>query len=470
MPFMERLHSAMLLGTHLYDPTAGEIIEHKSEAFFNAIRSDDKATLLSMIEEGFDVDYHAFGHRPPLMMAVMFQRTRIVESLLLHGANPNLADRELETPLHVAVKLGDPEIVLQLLQYGARPHTENSEGVTPTAIAKAQKSKTLLSLLEEVRPVFDLPAEPDLFDLASNGNLYAIVNAEATPMELSRRDAQNRTLLHHAVFGNNPKLVTYLLNKGLFIDAGDLHGITPVIIAASHPKFVRLLEKLLLRYPTLEHRTDNHATALTIALRNGNPDGAAALIRHGANILTHDGLHTPLTLVHRGIETYPEIADSYRRLFRVMLDRGAHTDIPTNRAGWTPLFHTVARRQDEGIKKHLRLLMQLGSDVNYTDKNGRTALMVAASMGRQSAVEVLISNYADIDRIDHYGWSALMLAVYYNHIDVCRFLCECGCDVNRISPQGMSAMRIAQKHQRRRIVELLQEYGAIEINSDEASE
>jgi len=470
MPFMERLHSAMLLGTHLYDPAAGEIIEHKSEAFFNAVRSDDVATLMTMIDEGFDVDYHAFGHRPPLIVAVMLQRTRIVETLLQYGADPNLADRDGETPLHFAVKLGDPETVLQLLQYGARPHTDNGEGVTPLSIAKKQKSRTLLSLLEEVRPVYDIPAEPDLFTLAAEGNLYAIVHAEATPPELAKRDAQNRTLLHHAVFGNNPKLITYLLNKGLFIDAADLHGITPVIIAASHPKFVRLLEKLLQRYPTLEHRTDNHATALTIALRNGNPEGAALLIRHGANLLTYDGLHTPLTLVHRGIETYPEVADSYRDLLRRMLDRGAHTDIPTNRAGWTPLFHTVARRQDEGIKNHLHLLVQLGSDVNYCDKNGRTALMVAASMGRQYAVEVLINNYADIDRIDLYGWSALMLAVYYNHIGVCRFLCECGCDVNRISSQGMSAMRIAQKHQRKRIIELLQEYGAIEINSDEASE
>ena len=186
-----------------------------------------------------------------------------------------------------------------------------------------------------------------------------------------QRDPQNRTLLHHAVFGNNPRLVIYLLNKGISIDAADLHGITPLIIAASHPKFLRLLEKLLMRYPTLEHRTNNHSTALTIALRNGNPEGAEMLLRYGANILTHDGLHTPLTLVHRGIESYPELAELYRQLLTQMLDRGAHTDIPTNNAGWTPLFHTVARMQDETIRKHLQLLMQLGSDVNYTDQNGR---------------------------------------------------------------------------------------------------
>ena len=96
--------------------------------------------------------------------------------------------------------------------------------------------------------------------------------------------------------------------------------------------------------------------------------------------------------------------------------------------------------------------------------------MVAASMGRKHAVEVLKNNYADMEKLDKFGWSALMLAVYYNHIEVTRFLCECGCNVNLTSSQGMNAMRLARKHQRKRIIDLLLEYGAIEVHNDEESE
>lgn len=470
MPFMERLYSAMLLGTPMYDPAAGEIIEHKSEVFFNAIRSDKEETIIAMIEEGFDVDHHAFGHQPPLIFAIKQQRYRIIQTLLIYGADPNLADREGDSPLHYAIKLQEANIAMQLLQYGARTDRENQEGQTPHAIAESLGNKTILELLGGTQPNFEKSDSDDLFSLAYKGNLHAIVHAEPTATNLAQRDAQNRTLLHHAVFGNNAKLIVWLLNRGMDIDAADLHGITPLIIAASHPKFVKTMAYLLRRNPTLEHRTNNHSTALTLALRNGNPEGAALLLDEGANMLTHDGLHTPLTLVHSGIEAYPEEAQHYRSLQTRLLDKGSHVDIPTNKAGWTPLFHTVARMQDDAMKRHLQMLMQLGSDVNFIDKNGRTPLMVAASMGRKEAVETLLKNYAKLDAVDHYGWTALMLAIYYNHSEVSRYLCECGCDVNLVSSKGLSALRIAKKHQRKRVVEMLYEFGAVDTEISEEPE
>ena len=95
--------------------------------------------------------------------------------------------------------------------------------------------------------------------------------------------------------------------------------------------------------------------------------------------------------------------------------------------------------------------------------------MVAASMGRRYAVEILLKNYAEIDRIDRYGWSALMLAVYYNHIRIVEFLLQCGCDANLTSAQGLNAMKVARKHQRRQIITLLRQYGA-EATSGEIEE
>lgn len=467
MPFMERLYSAMILKTPMYDPSAGEIIEHRSDAFYNAIRADDSRTVIRMIEEGFDVDHHAFGHQPPLVFAVIRQRYDIVRTLLIYGADPNLADRSGNTALHYAVQLGEPESVLQLVRYGADRSVANESGLDALSLAARSRNRSVHRILKEARPTVEVPRKTDLFALAREGNLHAVVQCSPTAVQLHERDGSQRTLLHHAVFGNNPKLLTWLLNKRLDIDAADVHGITPLIIAASHPKFLRSLEKLLARDPTLEHRTRNQATALTLALRNGNAEGARLLLEHGANILAVEGVHTPLTLVHRAIGEYPETAEDFRHLLTLLLDRGAHTDIPTNSSGWTPLFHTVARSEERSMRQHLELLLQLGSDVNCADVNGRTPLMVAASMGRQYAAEKLLENYAEIDHVDRHGWTALMLAAYYNRIAIARLLLQNGCDANLTTPQGLSAMHIARKHGRNRIIEMLLDYGAREVNDIE---
>lgn len=461
MPFMERLQSALILGTPMYDPSAGEIIEHTGDAFYNAIRGDNSATLLAMIEGGFNVDFHAFGHEPPLILAVKKERIAIIELLLEYGANPNLKDPDGNTALHYAVRMALPEAILSLLRHGAGTTIANTQDETPLSLTRTFKLKSIAALLKE-HSFADRPAGPtqDLFALAMAGDLQTLVTLELEHSQLLTGDARRQTLLHHAVFGHNTRLITWLISKGIGIDHADLHGMTPLLLAAAHPKLLHSLRTLLRYSPTLEHRSNNQATALTLALRNGNPQGAKLLIEHGANILTHDGLHTPLTLVHRGIETYPGLIETYRELLTLLMDHGAHMEISTNKSGWTPLFHTAARMQDAAMKKHLQLLIQLGSDVNAVDTNGRTPLMVAASMGRRFAVETLLKNYAAIDSIDHYGWSALMLAVYYNHIDVSRFLLEQGCNVNLTSTQGLSALRIAKKLQRKRVRELLLEYGA----------
>ncbi len=458
---MQRLYSSLILGTPMCDPAAGEIIEHKSDRFYDAMRAGDTAEVVQMIEaEGFDVDHHAFGHEPPLIFALKLGRKNIVQTLLDYGANPNLADRDGNTPLHFAAVLCDTETAVSLLRYGASASAQNTEGVTPLEIAARCDGETLAGAMRETRALYE--PDSDLFALARRGELHGIIRNAPSPSDLRRPDEQRRTLLHHAVFGTNTKLIVWLLNKGLDIDAADLHGITPLIIAASHARFEKILELLIARSATLEHRTDNQATALTLALRNGNPDGAKTLIEAGANIFCVEGVHTPLTLVHRGIERFPKQAPRFRAVQTLLLDKGAHNDIPTNRAGWTPLFHAASRASDPLSKAHLDLLLRLGSDVDYRDANGRTPLMAAAGAGRLYAVEKLIANFAKADVVDAFGWTALMLSVYYDHYEITKFLLETGADADLTSPQGLSALRIARKHKRLRAAELLMQFGAKE--------
>lgn len=70
----------------------------------------------------------------------------------------------------------------------------------------------------------------------------------------------------------------------------------------------------------------------------------------------------------------------------------------------------------------VRLLVKEGSDVNALDKNGKTALHLAAPIGRYSLVAFLVESGADVHLIDKNHKTALVYAIEKNHIKVIIYL------------------------------------------------
>ncbi len=458
MPFMERLHSALILKTPLHHSLEADIVEHPYQEFYHAIRTSDHDAIIEMILNGFNVDYHELAQMPPLIFAIKHHREEIVQTLLRYGANTNSVDKEGNTPLHFAITLQQQEIMHLLLRYGANPHKKNSKQISPYDMVI--DNPALLEILDHTASMLS-SEHKSLFEYAKDGDLIGLVNAVQSTHELYEKNRDGQGLLQLSVLGSNPKLTCYLLNKHLDIDAADKYSITPLIVASVHSRYLNVLELLIQRHATLEHKTTNGSCALSMALRNGNAEGVHLLLKNGANIHIFDALQTPLTLCHAAIEKFPDSAEAFRKLQTYLLSRGAHVDIPTNSLKWTPLFHAASRHQDPTIKHHLTLLLQFGANVNAIDTNGRTSLMLAASTGRLDAVKALLNNYANAEKLDNFGWSALMFSVYYNHYSISSFLLEYGCNVNLTSDKGLNAYRLAVKHKRTKILELLVDFGAV---------
>jgi len=458
MPFMERLQSALILKTPMYHPNEAHIIEHTHEIFYETIIHNNSTQMVQMIIEGFDVDFHELGKTPPLIFAIKYNKKEIIETLLLYGANVNIQDREGNTPLHFALKFRHYELMTTLLHYGADITLANSEEISSYELA----SKEEKLLISNIDTLVDTSAH-NIFETARLGDLNRLIHSVTKPTQLFQTNNDGQSLLHLAVLSNNIKIVLYLLNKGIDIDAEDNDGLTPLIIALSHKRYINIAILLLDRHATLEHVSSSGHSALSVAIRNNNPEGAQLLIKRGANINIADNAHTPLTLTHIALLQYHEQAEQYRQLETLLLSKGAKVDVTLNSLGWTPLCTTVTKAADKPNNNHIRLLLQLGADVNHLDINGRTPLMLAASMGRIHSVEMLMKNYANSRVFDNFGWSALMFAVYYNHIDVATFMLDNGVDPNSSSPQGLTALKIAQEHNRLKMVDLLLEYGAMPI-------
>jgi ankyrin repeat protein len=459
MSFMERLHSALILKTPMHHPNEAHIVEQPQREFLEAIRRGDNTEVEARILEGFDLDHAECTHTPPLLFAIMQERFEIIQTLLNYGADVNVRDHQQRTPLHMAVKMRQNETIQLLMRYGADAKAKNAEGVSAMELAYRLESKTAAKLLKQTPSMLKEPGS--LFEAAKRGDLLSIARADKRSDRLFERNRDGQSLLHLAVAGNNIRLVAYLLNKGLDIDATDSLGNTSLCIAAYQNGLETVLRYLIRRHATLDHRNDKHHSALMIAMGRGYAEYVDILLDAGAEVQTSDGLETPLTLCHDAIERYPEEADTFRRIESKLMVKGAHPDPFINDLQWTPLFQTVTRPQSSKVKAHLDLLLSLGANVNHRDKNGRTALMLSCSTGRGETAQKLLKNYANPDLLDVYGWSALMFAVYYNHVRIVHMLLEHGADVNATSDKGLTALKIAHQYNRTLLAELLIDYGAI---------
>ena len=70
--------------------------------------------------------------------------------MLEKGANPNVQNKEGNTPLHIATQKALTETIQNLLEKGANPNVQNNEGNTPLHIATQKAlTETIKNLLEK---------------------------------------------------------------------------------------------------------------------------------------------------------------------------------------------------------------------------------------------------------------------------------------------------------------------------------
>lgn len=436
MTFMQHLRSSMILGTKMTHPDEEHFVTNQCKEIFPYVDTQNIQQLSTLIENGIDPDKCDFHHIKPLSYAIKHQKVRAVKTLISYGSDVNQKDVFNKRPLDYALEAGNDEIIALL---------RNNAAYTT--------SKMITSTFFE---------ENDIFEAALTGNLQALSYYHNLGASIS--DKKEKTgLLHLGLESGNIKLIIYLLNKGIDIDSVDRNGTSALILSAMHPTNTDILRLLIKRNATLNQRNHRHTSALTMAIKRSNFEAAHILIESGADVNIRDGLDTPLTLVHNAIQKTLDTTHKQRlrHLQTTLLARGAHVNSANDKLQWSPLILTASHYQDQKNLEHLNLLIRLGAKIDQVDKNKRSALMIAASLGRVEALELLIKNHASMDRTDKFGWNALMLAVYYNQVDAVKLLLYNGADVNFYSKKGLSPLKIAIDNNRAALIPILKEYGAV---------
>lgn len=284
-----------------------------------------------------------------------------------------------------------------------------------------------------------------------------IEKAIALGGDLSYRDENWATLLHHAVASSHVRAVQFFIDKGLSVEVQDKKGFTPLCTAAVASCSRKTLKALLNAGADIHVRTGYGNNLLTLAaayndytdftrffLEQGlspedrNKDGYTALL---ASACYQKNISVMETLIKEGN------ADMYARASNgdTMFHLAAMNWDPSP-AEWLKDYFSTSEKNNAGetcleralssavsgrtlsvyLKKmqqeHLLLacknsgydimeaLMKAGYNVNLKDKNGATALMHAAKEAQSICVAELLRQGADENKTDNKNRNVLHYA------------------------------------------------------------
>jgi len=261
--------------------------------------------------------------------------------------------------------------------------------------------------------------KPSLIDAVKAGNHEAVRTLLKQPAQLKVTDRDGTTALHWAVRADDLETVRMLLRAGADVSAATREGITPLALAAINGSLAAT-EVLLEAGANPNAVLPEGETVLMSAARTGRPEVLEALLRQGADLNARENWYGETALMWAAAEDH---ADAIKVLVQHGADvngRSKLLDVPRRRAGqsvlplgsWTPLM--FAARQ--GSMAAIDALAALGADLNLTDPDGATALVVAIINANYEAAAALVDKGAD----PNIGDKEANMAALYAAIDMHR--------------------------------------------------
>ncbi|XP_008305927.1 ankyrin repeat and SAM domain-containing protein 6 [Cynoglossus semilaevis] len=345
-------------------------------------------------------------------------------------------------------------------------------------------------------------------------------------------DEEGNTALQFASASGHENLVRFLLRKGASVDSRNNYGWTPLMQAARFGHLT-VAHILLENGAEMNGRNRLGASVLTMAARGGHTHVVKLLLESGAYVDDYDHLAVTAEVVSNGnnnnscsaagfggSEGCPEVGSirefmditaltvasqhGHEATVRLLLEWGSDVNFSQKTTGWGPLmtatlsgkvavaqqlvergadpdrvnvlsktaFELAMQLKQRDIKAYLDSIttvrpltdderrrpdvfsaLKLGnfqlvkeileedpSQVNSSNQEGASPLMMAAVCGQLEVVQLIVDKNADIDKQDGvHGWTALMQATYHGSKSIVKYLLDQGANVNLRAKNGYTA-------------------------------
>jgi ankyrin repeat protein len=393
---------------------------------------DDIDTAKLLIRAGADPKFANRDGATPMFLAAQNGSAPMIEQLLAAGADPNapvLAHDE--TALMMAARTGNVAAVKILLDHKADPNIKDRLRGTTAAMWAAEQGHTAILELLAARGA-DLGAmSASLTPLRRRGLGFAPLTAAGAAAGGEPAPPKGGlTAIHFAVREGRMDAVQFLAATArVDVNQRSIDGSTPLLVAVQNGQY-GIASYLIAHGADPNLANDKGWTPLYLAVKNRNPETTAlpapstdgvlemivTLLDRGANpnirikepTEVHQGM-TALWLKEAGATPLLRAAlCGDLKVARLLLEHKANPSIPTF-DNTTPLMAAAGVGWADGMLHEysedttlelIRLLLQLGADVNAANDHGITALHGAGYKGAKKAVQLLVDRGAKLDALD----------------------------------------------------------------------
>lgn len=417
-------------------PAVGALIAKKADvnapqvdgttALHWAVRANDLEMTELLLRAGAKPSAANQSGATPMLLAAMNGSSAILERLIRAGADPNAPVSDTgDTALMIAARTGKADAVKVLLGHGANVNAKETWGGTTALMwSVAELHPEVTKLL--VDRGADVNAKSSFVPSASGRGFEGTPAVVPKPNQTTEEFASGwMTPLMFAARENDLASARVLVQAGADVNAIGGDGKDP----------------------------------LGLALFNGSYDVASLLIESHANVNHPDAQRfTPLfwAVDRRNMETAPNfpwmVTTDPLPLIKKLLDAGANPNFLVNntprarmREGSPRIVFATAlmRAAFAGDIELVKLLLAHGADPHIQSSDRETTLMAACGLAlingyhrqrpsaeRLEVVRLMVDLGEDVNHADSFGITPLMAAANLGDINVVRYLIDKGADLS----------------------------------------
>lgn len=466
-----------LICASVYAVTIQEAIGNKDVAALEQLLSDNPSLVdqqdvqgntplhLALLDSDARLADAVLNHNPrldrinnrgtlPIHLAAQKHSLVLVKRLISMGAEISAPDTLWGgNSLHWAADGGNLEVIRFLIEQGLDLNQTSKGDWKPVDKAVAKGQLEALKLLLAKGATLPEPNNPDdyFFIVAiGSGNTELVSYLIDKGFDPNFRTRNGDLAINQPVFRNQPDILKLLIQRGAIINGVfDRYNFAPLHVAAFRGN-AELATILLDNGADIDiPKPIDGSSPLQFAIEMQKNEVAKLLVNRGANLSFTDMAGN--SLLNAAI-MWDNNEMAYYLIERGADYTGANCASPANCPNPVnpPLLNAAIRNAEM-----LNYLLDKGININLTNSEGDTALIMSVYSDSMATMQSLINRKAELDIRNNRGQTAFMVACNASNVLKANLLLTAGCNISLQDADGKSALHYAAINGNKEILDIL---------------